>query len=131
MRRYLASSAVFFAAAVAHADPSVAVLGIEPVDVPEQVSQAVTDALRQRAAATPGIRVVPGKDLVEMKMIFGCDGEQASCMAQAGRSLGANKLLYGTLKKATKNGSHVVAALKLLDVNTGVIERSEERRVGK
>src|SRR5256885_11482732 len=124
MRRYLVSSALLLAATVAHAaDPNVAVLGIEPVDVPEQLSQAVTDALRQRAASTAGIRVVPGKDLVEMKMIFGCDGEQATCMAQAGRSLGADKLLYGTLKKATKNGSHVVAALKLLDVNTGVIEK--------
>jgi hypothetical protein len=131
MRRYLASSAVFLAVAVAHADPNVAVLGIEPVDVPEQLSQAVTDALRQRAAATPGIRVVQGKDLVEMKMIFGCDGEQATCMAQAGRSLGADKLLYGTLKKATKNGSHVVAALKLLDVNTGVIEKFVNETVSK
>src|SRR5678815_1395208 len=87
MRRYLVSSALVLAAAAAHADPNVAVLGIEPVDVPEQLTQALTDALRQRAAATPGIRVVQGKDLVEMKMIFGCDGEQASCMAQAGRSL--------------------------------------------
>jgi PEGA domain len=131
MRRYLTIGAVLFAAAVAHADPNVAVLGIEPLDVPEQLSQAVTDALRQRAAGTPGIRVVPGKDLVEMKMIFGCDGEQASCMAQAGRSLGADKLLYGTLKKATKNGSHVVAALKLLDVNTGVIEKFVNETVSK
>src|SRR5450432_852107 len=99
MRRYLANCALTVAvvvglASAAHADPTVAVLGIEPVDVPEQLSQAVTDALRQRAAATPGIRMVQGKDLVEMKMIFGCDGEAASCMAQAGRSLGADKLLY-------------------------------------
>jgi PEGA domain len=129
MRRYLASSALalaMLAPTAAQADPTVAVLGIEPLDVPEQLGQAVTDALRQRAAATPGIRVVPGKDLVEMKMIFGCDGEQASCMAQAGRSLGAEKLLYGTIKKAGQGrgaGTNVVVGLKLLDVNTGLIER--------
>src|SRR5262245_21263064 len=106
-RLALVSSALVLVASVAHADPNVAVLGIEPVDVPEQPTQAVTDALRQRAAGTPGIRVVPGKDLVEMKMIFGCDGEQATCMAQAGRSLGADKLLYGTLKTAGKSNTHV------------------------
>ncbi len=110
MRRYRPSpafsaiAAVFLAAlapafgGIAHADPGVAVLGIEPVDVPEALTQAVTDALRQRAAATSGIHIVAGKDLVELKMIFGCDTEQTACMAQAGRSLGADKLLYGTLK---------------------------------
>src|SRR5678815_2516577 len=121
MRRYrllliLAVLAAMGGAAQA-ADPSVAVLGIEPVDVPEALTQSLTDALRQRASSTPGVRTVPGKDLVEMKMIFGCDGEQATCMAQAGRSLGADKLLYGTLKKAGKSSNNVVAALKLLDVN--------------
>jgi hypothetical protein len=135
MRRYLAHGALalaLLAAGIAQAaDPAVAVLGIEPVDVPEQMCQAVTDALRQRAAATPGIRIVQGKELVEMKMIFGCDGEQASCMAQAGRSLGADKLLYGTIKKAGKTGNNVVVALKLLDVNTGVIEKFVNETVNK
>jgi hypothetical protein len=132
MRRYLASGLVLLAATAASADPTVAVLGIEPVDVSEQLSQALTDGLRQRAAGTPGIRVVPGKDLVEMKMIFGCDGEQAPCMAQAGRSLGAEKLLYGTLKRAGgKNSSNIVAALKLLDVNSGVIEKFVNETVPK
>jgi hypothetical protein len=129
MRRYLANSALIFGllatalSARAVAEPTIAVLGIEPVDVPEQLSQAVTDALRHQAANTHGVRLVQGKELVEMKMIFGCDEEQTSCLAQAGRSLGADKLLYGTLKKAGKSTTNVVAALKLLDVNSGVIEK--------
>jgi hypothetical protein len=126
MRRYLAYSALFLsllATSSAVADPTIAVLGIEPIDVSEQLSQAVTDGLRHQAANTPGIRLVQGKDLVEMKMIFGCDEEQTSCLAQAGRSLGADKLLYGTLKKAGKSTTNVVAALKLLNVSTGVIEK--------
>jgi hypothetical protein len=133
MRRYVPSNAVglaaigvlatMFAGVAQAADPTVAVLGIEPVEVPEQLSQALTDALRQRAAATGGIKMVQGKDLVEMKMIFGCDGEAASCMAQAGRSLGADKLLYGVIKKAGKRDNQALVALKLLDVNSSNIER--------
>jgi hypothetical protein len=136
MRRYLSSSALAMTvisvmAGAAQADPRVAVLGIESVDVPEPLAQGLTDALRQRAAATPGVRSVQGKDLVEMKMIFGCDAEQVSCMAQAGRSLGADKLLYGMLKKAGKNSTNVVVALKLLDVASGSIEKFVNESVPK
>jgi PEGA domain len=140
MRRYrlslpatltIGAAILLGAAGTGWADPAVAVLGVEPVDVPEPLTQALTDALRQRASATAGIRMVPGKDLVEMKMIFGCDGEQAICMAQAGRSLGADKLLYGTLKKQSKTSNNVVVALKLLDVTTGTIERFVNETVNK
>src|SRR6185437_8612730 len=122
MRRYCATtlllSAVLLAAGAAHAQttpPSLAVLGVEPVDVPEALAQQLTDALRQRAAATSGIHAVAGKDLIEIKGVFGCDTESPTCMAQAGKTLGADKLLYGTLKKSGRN---VVVGLKLLDVRT-------------
>ncbi len=104
------------------AEVSVAVLGLEPVDVPEPLAQQLTDALRQRAASTSGVRVVQGKDLIEVKMVFGCDGELPACMAQAGKTLGADKLLYGTVKKAAGKNS-VTVALKLLDVKTAVVEK--------
>jgi hypothetical protein len=136
MRRYrslwtLAILATLLGAGSAWADPAIAVLGIEPVDVPESLTASLTDGLRQRAASTAGVRMVPGKDLVEMKMIFGCDGEQTSCMAQAGRSLGADKLLYGTVKKPGKNSPNVVVALKLLDVNTSTIEKFVNETVSR
>jgi hypothetical protein len=104
------------------AEVSVAVLGLEPVDVPEPLAQQLTDALRQRAAATGGVRVVQGKDLIEVKMVFGCDGELPACMAQAGKTLGAEKLLYGTVKKGSSKTT-VTVALKLLDVKTAVVEK--------
>ncbi|HEX6837635.1 MAG TPA: PEGA domain-containing protein, partial [Polyangia bacterium] len=104
------------------ADVSVAVLGLEPVEIPEPLAQQLTDALRQRASSTSGVRTVQGKDLIEVKMVFGCDGELPACMAQAGKTLGADKLLYGTIKKGAAKNT-VTVALKLLDVKTAVVEK--------
>src|SRR5579871_649919 len=81
---------------------AVAVFGVEAVDVPEAQANQLTEALREKAKTTPGVRLVPSKDFVEVKMLYGCMDPQAvaACVAPAGKSIGAEK-------------------------------RSEERRVGK
>jgi hypothetical protein len=126
MPRYSSIFAALIALLVASsahaADVSVAVLGLEPVDVPEPLAQQITDALRQRAASTAGLRMVQGKDLIEIKMVFGCPEELPACMAQAGKTLGADKMLYGTVKKGPSKTTATVA-LKLLDVKTAVVEK--------
>jgi hypothetical protein len=134
MRRYLSVIGALLALGLAGnagaaPDVGVAVLGLEPVEVPESLAQQVTDALRQRAAATGGVRVVQGKDLIEIKMIFNCDGEAPACMAQAGKSLGADKLLYGVIKKGPKASFSL--ALKLLDVKTATVEKFINDSAGK
>jgi PEGA domain len=134
MRRYLSVIGALLAlglagSASAAPDVGVAVLGLEPVEVPESLAQQVTDALRQRAAATGGVKVVQGKDLIEIKMIFNCDGEAPACMAQAGKSLGADKLLYGVVKKGPK--ATFLLALKLLDVKSGTVEKFINDSAGK
>src|SRR6266542_1209143 len=125
MRRYLTVVALLFAlpatSRAAGQDVGVAVLGIEPIEVAQALASQLTDALRQRTAATSGVKLIQGKDLIEVKMVFGCDGETPTCMANAGRTLGADKLLYGTVKKASKNS--VTVALKLLDVKNATVEK--------
>jgi hypothetical protein len=134
--RLLLAVTILALASVARAeDPALAVLGVEAVDVPHDLAQGLTDALRQRAAATQGLRILPAKDLVEMKMVFSCDELAPACMAQAGKSLGADKLLYGTLTKQ-KKGAHIAVSLRLLDVKTGNIERqvndtAQKRELGR
>lgn len=129
-RHSLALAVLLSTAGVARADGTVAILGVEHVDVPDALAQQLTDALRQRAAATAGVRTVQGKDLIEIKMVFGCESEALACLAQAGRSLGADKLLFGALKKGPKPNT-VVVNLKLLDVKTATIEKLVSETLNK
>lgn len=107
-------------AAEGEATPT-AVLGIEPLEgVPDTLAAAATDALRQRIAANHDYKLLQGKDLVEVKLVFACPDEAPACLSQAGKSLDAAKLIYGNLKKA--EGGDVQITLKLLDVNRAVVE---------
>lgn len=106
-------------AAAAEATP-VAVLGLEPLEgVPDSLAADITDALRQRVAATKDYQLLQGKDLVEVKLVFACPDEAPACLSQAGKSLGASKLIFGNVKKT---GSDYLVTLKLLDVNRAVVE---------
>ena len=103
------------------ADTTIAVLGVEATDgAPDSVAAALTDALRQRATGERGMRLVPGKDLIEVKLIFSCPDEAPSCMADAGKSLGASKMIFGSVKKSL--GDSYVVTLKLLDVGRKQID---------
>src|SRR6516162_4731011 len=107
-------------AAAAEAGIPTAVLGFEPLEgVPDTLAAEVTDALRQRVAATKDYQLLQGKDLVEVKLVFACPDEAPACLSQAGKSLGASKLIFGNVKKA---GGDYQVTVKLLDVNRAVVE---------
>ncbi|HEY0710825.1 MAG TPA: PEGA domain-containing protein, partial [Polyangia bacterium] len=98
------------------ADNTIAVLGLEATDgAPESVATLVTDALRQRATSERGMKLVPGKDLVDIKLIFSCPDEAPTCMADAAKNLGVSRMIFGSVKRAP--GDSYVMTLKMLDVN--------------
>lgn len=99
------------------APTTVAVLGVEPVEVPDRLAQQLTDALRKSVRNVSGYKQVQGKDLIEMKMVFGCDGDAPACIAQAGRSLGADKLVVGYARKSIRP-TNIEVQLRLIDVKT-------------
>jgi hypothetical protein len=105
------------------AEPSestIAVLGVEALEgAPDGIASDITDALRQRVASTKGQQLVQGKDLVEVKLVFSCPDEAPPCMAQAGKSMGASKLIFGNVKR---QGADYQVTLKLLDVGRATIE---------
>jgi TolB-like protein len=109
--------------AAARSQTSVAVLGFEPMEVPDEVAAQVTVALKQRASETKGVKVIGGKSLVELKLTFGCLDEATGCMQQIGQSLGADKLLYGAVRKS-RGGGYAVT-VKYFDVARGRIENEQ------
>jgi hypothetical protein len=121
----LAAIVTFLAATPARAadpgdDAPTAVLGMEALDgAPDAIAAEITDALRQRVAGTKGFQLVQGKDLVEVKLVFACPDESPACMSQAGKSMGAAKLIFGNVKRT---GTDYLVSLKLLDVNRGTVE---------
>ncbi len=109
------------AGSVLAAEVAVAVLGIEASEgAPDDAAAALSDALRQKVAATKGWKVVPGRDLLDIKLVFSCPDEAPSCMVQAAKSLGANKLIFGGIRKVP--GDNLAVTLKILDAGTGVVE---------
>jgi hypothetical protein len=105
----------------AEADSATAVLGLEALEgAPDNVATEITDALRQRVAATHGFQLVQGKDLVEVKLVFSCPDEAAACMAQAAKSMGATKLIFGNVKRSAADYQ---VTLKLLDVNRAAVDQ--------
>lgn len=106
----------------AHAETDVAptaVLGLEGIDAPLSLTDDISEQLRQRVTASRDMHLVSGKDLVEVKLVFSCADEAASCMAQAGKSLDAQKLIYGSVKKT---GEDYALWLKMFDVRKAKIE---------
>jgi len=101
------------ARAATEAGAPTAVLGLEALGAPPQVVDDLTEQLRQRVTSSTDLCLVPGKDLVELKLVFACADEGHACMAQAGKSLDAEKLIYGSVKK---NGNDYAVWLKLFDV---------------
>src|SRR5882724_2822937 len=97
--------------ALAEPDAATAVLGLEALEgAPDNVASEITDALRERVASSRGYQLVQGKDLVEVKLVFSCSDEGVACMSQAGKSMGATKLIFGNVKRA---GADYQVTLKL------------------
>jgi len=125
----LVSLSVVRTAAAESGEIPTVVLGLEAVDgAPDNLAADITDALRQRVAATRDYQLLQGKDLVEVKLVFDCPDEAPACMSQAGKSLGASKLIFGNVKKS---GSDFLVTLKLLDVSRAVVESFETDTIPK
>ena len=78
---------------------------------------------RSPAAArdwSPGYRLVPGKDLIEVKLVFSCPDEAPPCMTQAAQSIGSAKIIFGNLQPVGTDA--FIVTLKLLDAERGVVE---------
>lgn len=115
----------------AFAKPSIAILGLEVIEESETpdakaaaFAEGLTEALRSRARAGTGpytLAAGSDKNLIEMKLLSGCDSEASSCMAAIGAELVADRLLFGRIQKV---GANYQISLRLLNVDTKAVERT-------
>ncbi len=115
----------------AHAKPSIAILGLEIIDDGGGVDKDatkfaadLTNGLRHRAMLGKGAyQLAPNsnKDLLELKLLSDCADEGRKCMAEIGREMNAETLMYG---KVEKRDDGYQVSLKLLNVETGAMERT-------
>ena len=106
---------------VAGAQTSVAVLGVEAVDAPMSMANLLAVALQNRVRRMTGYNLVAGKELEEIKLVFGCVDEKPACMATAGQSLNATRLIWGVLKRS---GSGYRFTVNWLDVTRARLDNS-------
>jgi len=111
MRRVLVLGVVLLTSVPAQA--KVGVLGFESSAGGRNVARWTTAALRHWVVAR-GMTVGPHKTLTEMKLLFGCDSEQAACMRQVAKSMGVRRLIFG---KVRRRGSRYVVTVRLLDMH--------------
>ncbi len=110
--------------------PTVAILGLEVVDpsgidaTSTSVARDLTEGLRARAKAGTGpyqLAIGSDKELIDEKLIHNCD-ESIGCMAEIGKNLGANYLIYGRLEKKPEG---YVVTINLLNVDKKKMEKAK------
>jgi hypothetical protein len=111
--------------------PTVAILGLEVVDptgidaTSTSVARDLTEGLRSRAKAGAGpyqLAIGSDKELIDEKLIHNCDTEAIACMAEIGKNLGANYLIYGRLEK---KAAGFAVTINLLNVDKRVMEKAK------
>ena len=121
----LALVVLWSSSVTAQGKKKIAILGLEVLDAgagidarTTQLANQITEALRARAqeSSSPyGLAPHSNKDLLEMKLLSGCNDEADQCMAGIGRELGADILMFGKIQRLTE-GYQVT--LTVLDVAT-------------
>lgn len=102
---------------------TIAVFTFESTPDLETYAQELTTALRMQYEGS-NYKLSPPKDLTEMKFVFCAGSERADCLATAGKSFGAHKVIYGNIRP-NGNGERIFT-VSLLDVGSQTIERTFE-----
>lgn len=93
-----------------------AVLGLDCDD--SQRGAALTQALK-RAFAKRGMSGGKDANLTELRLALGCSSDDPSCLAAGGQTLGARRLIYGSLRLDDRGSWQV--ELNLLEVESAQV----------
>jgi hypothetical protein len=116
----------------ARADTRVAVLDLEAGPGAGATAVKVSNALRRQVANTSGLAIAAGKSLAEIKLIFGCTERPRRayhrCLAKAGTSMKADKIIVGKVRKA---GAGYKVVLTLVDVANPLRPQTVSERISR
>ncbi|MCS6799899.1 MAG: PEGA domain-containing protein, partial [Myxococcota bacterium] len=109
--------------AVAEAQVHVTVLELRSIEGDDDVAASLTAALRQAASRVEGWNVSEREvSLVQMALAHDCDESEVSCLQRIAATLQTQRLLYGTLRRASGSAAGgFVASLFLFDASSGQI----------
>jgi hypothetical protein len=111
---------------------NVVVLGLTSLEGDDTFATNLSGALRQAASQVRGWTVsdrdVP---LSQLELATGCDATELSCVQQIANTVGAQRLVYGTIHRQDSGGGRFdfVIAIHLYDTTSNSIIRSLDERL--
>lgn len=122
----LAAAAGALALPAAASAQTVVVLGIRSVEGDDEFARNLTGALRHAASQVGGWTVSDSEvTLAQMALAHGCDDPDPACMAQVAQTLGAQRIVYGDVRRTSAGEPYDFSVnLHLFNAESGRIERS-------
>ncbi|MDH5492213.1 MAG: carboxypeptidase regulatory-like domain-containing protein [Myxococcales bacterium] len=112
--------------ALAAADASVFVLGLRSIEGDDDFARNLTTTIREAADGIEGWEVSPNDiSLTQMSLAHGCDEPDAICLSSIASDLGAQRLVYGSVRRTGAGDSFDFSlTLYLFNAETQQIEES-------
>jgi hypothetical protein len=112
---------------------SLALVRVEPIGVPEQTAKIVEEVLQGEFANLPLFRLVERDKLgvlLEEQQLQVSGVTNAETAVKAGSVLNVQKVVFGTIGRYQSDYVAYILSLRLVDVERGVIEASENTDIG-
>jgi hypothetical protein len=119
--------------AAALADASVVVLGLRSVEGDDDLANTITDELRVAAKGVAGWAVLERSvSMTQMSLAHGCEEVDASCLSEIAKGLGAERIIYGTIRRTSAREDYDFSLdLSSFDAASGRIEQTVTEVVPK
>lgn len=114
--------------ATAHAQETVVVLGLTSVEGDDDYARNLSGALRHAASAVRGWSVSE-RDvaLANLELVAGCEAPDPECLTTIATTVGAQRLIFGTISRTPGDHYEFQVALQSYSVATGQVEENVER----
>lgn len=114
--------------ATAQADETVVILGLTSIDGDDEYARNLSGVLRHAAEGVRGWSVSE-RDvaLANLELVAGCEAPDPDCLAQIASTVGAQRLVFGTITRTSGTPYQFAVSLQSYSVATGEVEENVER----